>query len=176
LNKGKLLTIIGIISAFTNEKKLWLQFFISAVCSIKAHRSVRNSYVQSGYISQYGLQARMWKLALIEASEMMDRYWKAFFPKVNELIKKNKNLTEVQKRYCSWILLDYKRVYELFAHNYPVPVHFEIDRQSIKQAGNYLNRIIRRHRGNFPCIKKARSFELDANCYKIFEHNGILIS
>lgn len=172
LNKGKASTIIKIIEAFTNEKKHWLQFFISAVCSIKSHRSVRDLYVKSGYTSQYELQARMWKLALAEAAEMMDRYWKALFPKLNKLIKKNNNLTEVQKRYCHWILLDYNRMHEFLLHKYPIPSNFEINIKSIVKAGNYLNRIIKRHRGKFPCIKKAVSFVLDANCYKIFENNG----
>ena len=41
-----------------------------------------------------------------------------------------------------------------------------------KQAGNYLNRIIRKQKGKWPRVKKARSFCLDANRYDVFEEGG----
>ena len=41
------------------------------------------------------------------------------------------------------------------------------------RAGNYLNRIIRKHTGKSPRVKKARSFCLDANMYDVFEEGGV---
>jgi len=41
-----------------------------------------------------------------------------------------------------------------------------------KRIIHYLNRQIRKHRYHYPKVKIARSFLLDAECYKIFHHQG----
>ena len=53
---------------------------------------------------------------------------------------------------------------------YPVP-GFSVAAQHFRKAGNYLNRIIRRHKGSVPRVKKARSFCVDANMYSIVEND-----
>src|SRR3989339_610152 len=171
LNKGKYLEIKQTAQAYANEKQRWLFYFQSVenIHFIDGHRLVRNEFVQAGYRSSFGLQARMWKLALIDAAETMDKYWQALFVEVRKLISKNDYLSEEQKHYCFWILKDYQRFQSFFSHRYPT---FKgLSTQEITQAGNYLHRIIDRKRGAYPKVKLARSFVLDANCYSIFEEN-----
>jgi transposase len=91
----------------------------------------------------------------------------------------NSNLDDDRKHYCFWLMKDYGRILDLFAHKYPEPGFKDKNGTVVvlgykrrKQAAHYLNRIIRRHRGNYPRVKKARSFCVDANMYTVFEEEG----
>ena len=52
-----------------------------------------------------------------------------------------------------------------------MPKHFFLERPI--QSVRYLQRVVRKLRGKNPSVKLARSFCLDADCYTVFEHQGV---
>jgi putative transposase len=173
LNRQKWEMLLGIAEAYGKEKDRWLCELSSVgnIDRLSSDRIQRDILVQSGYRSPFGLQARQWKIALKDAVETLDRHWQAIFQKILPLIYTNSNLTDEQRHYCFWVLKSYTRLKQLILRDYPVP-DFEITEKEIRKAGNYLNRIIRRHKGNSPRVGIYRSFCLDQEMYQVFEHNG----
>jgi len=164
------------------EKDHWLQSLapLGRVGLLQSHRILRDELVARGYANAQGLQARQWKCALKDAIETADRNWKALFVELAPLVFANSNLDDDQKHYCFWMMKDYSRIQRLLQYGYPEPDFKDKDGNVIllghkrrKQAGNYLNRIIRKHKGKWPRVKKSRSFCLDANMYDVFEEGGV---
>jgi putative transposase len=173
INEKKFDRLDAIAQAYSKEKDYWLLRFssINELASLKSYYEVRDQLVKTEYRSKYGLQARQWKLALKDALETIDKYWQALFQQITPLIHKNSNLSDAQKHYSFWILKDYSRVKSLILHDYPKP-KFDITIDKIKQAGNYLNRIIRQHRGRNPRVNISRSFVLDQEMYATFSNGS----
>jgi putative transposase len=172
LNKIKTEAINQTVLAYTKEKKYWLGIFqqLQYVGYTKRHRIVRNKFVAAKYQSRYGLQARMWKLALIDAAEIMDKYWQSIFDKVKSGIYRNKNLNETKRHYCFWLLKDYQRLPCILQGK---PLEFNgMDHPSRKHVIQFLKRTIKKNRKSYPAAKMSRSFALDDNCYSCFEHHG----
>ena len=165
LNKGKYAVLEATASSYAAEKRYWLEYFQQAghVHAISRPRIARDEHIRNGYRSPFELQARMWKLALADAAETMDKYWQAAFVKIRRLVFRHGSLSRDQKHYCFRILKDYRWLELLFLHQYPEFEDLNYDER--KKAGNYLNRIIRRERGTHPHIGLSRSFTLDAQCY-----------
>ena len=173
LNKGKWAIIVAIADAYAAEKDKWLCELSRAgqTYNLRSDRLKRDVLVKQGYKSDSGLQARQWKLALKDSVETLDKSCKALFVDLKPLIMRNHSLTDEQRHYCFWLMSAYERMQGLLTRKYPVP-EFSILRKDIRKAGNYLNRIIRRHRGNNPRVKQSRSFCIDANMYSLFEKDS----
>lgn len=172
LNKIKLQIVKEIAVAYANEKRYWLNVFQQHhyKSKIKKHRDVRDEFVASNYQSPHGLQARMWKLALIDAAETMDKYWQSIFDKVKSSIYRNDKLNQKQRHYCFWLLKDYQKLFSTLDGN---EIKFnELKDEERKHANNFLKRAIKQNHKSFPITKLSRSFSLDEDCYKCFEHNG----
>jgi putative transposase len=172
LNKTKIKAVNRTAWAYTKEKKYWLGIFQQNqyVGHIKTHRIVRNQFVSAKYQSCYGLQARMWKLALIDAAETMDKYWQSIFDQVKPHIYQNNNLNESKRHYCFWLLKDYPRLPSILQGK---PPEFKgMSYQERKQTLCFLQRTIKKYRKSYPAAKLSRSFALDDNCYTCFEHHG----
>lgn len=171
LNQIKIDIIELISSAYAKEKQHWLNIFQQQdyVGFVKKHRVVRDDFIKKNYKSPYGLQARMWKLALTDAAEMMYKYWESIFKKVKNTIHNNKNLDDEQRHYCFWLLKDYQKLPAILIAQ---PIEFKtLSAEKRRQALRFLQKTIKKHRKNYPVIKLNRSFTLDADCYSIFEHN-----
>jgi hypothetical protein len=173
LNKGKWETIVAIADAYASEKDKWLVelSYAKQTGKLRSHRILRDCLVKQQYTSPSGLQARQWKQALKDCVETLDKNWQGLLVELKPLIMGNKNLSEEQKHYCFWVLGSYERLQNLILRAYPVP-DFTIASLAFRKAGNYLNRIIRRHKGNAPRVKKARSFCVDANMYCVSDIDG----
>lgn len=172
LNKRKIKAVNQTALAFTKEKKHWLHIFQQKqyLGYIKKHRLIRNEFVAASYQSRYGLQARMWKLALVDAAETMDKYWQSIFEQVKSAIYRNKCLNDLQRHYCFWLLKDYQKLPTVLQGK---PIEFnEMDMQSRKQAIHFLKSTIKKYRKAYPTTKLSHSFALDDNCYRCFEHYG----
>ena len=172
LNKNKIKAVQQTATAYTKEKKFWLGIFqqLQYMGYIKKHRVIRNQFVANQYQSPYKLQARMWKLALIDAAETMDKYWQSIFDQVKSAIYRNKNLTEIKRHYCFWLLKDYQKLPSIFQGK---PFEFkEMNDQDRMHPIHFLKRTIKKYRKSYPTTKLSRSFALDDNCYSCFEHHG----
>jgi len=172
LNKVKLKIVKEMAVAYAREKHYWLNIFQQHdyKSQIKKHRDVRNEFVAISYQSPYGLQARMWKLALIDAAETMDKYWKSIFEKVKSSIYRNDKLDQKKRHYCFWLLKDYHKLFSALSGN---EIKFnDLNDAERKHAINFLKQAIKKYKKSYPVARLSRSFTLDDNCYKCFEHNG----
>lgn len=172
LNQGKLQEVKDLCAAYSREKRYWLDVFRSDLNQgrIRRHREVRNEAIASGYVSPHGLQARMWKLALVDAAETWDKYWQAAFIDIRRRIAKNSTLAEDQRRYLYWLTKDYRRFTDALHGAGPTPP-FDVT-GSLSRLTRYLQKVVRSAKGKAPAVKIARSFCLDADCYTSFTENG----
>ena len=170
INLGKQGKVVLIAKAYAKEKQHWLQFFQNHanVQYVRDARKIRNKAVKEKYKSPHGLQGRMWKLALQDAADTMDRYWKSLFDNIKKNIFLNRSFSKEQKHYAYWLLCDYGRLQA--ALNFSYPKFKEIAWQERKKVVTYLNKQIRKYKKQYPKVKIARSFAQDANCYEIYTH------
>lgn len=79
LNSSKINSIKKLCIAYAKEKQYWLNKLKAwnFQAQLGKPRSIRDLFVDQSYQSPYGLQARHWKLALQDAIETWDKYWKA---------------------------------------------------------------------------------------------------
>jgi len=88
LNLTKLEKLGLVVDAYTKEKQHWLSLLQTKAYRglIRQHRVIRDQFVKDQYQSVSGLQARMWKLALTDACEIMDKYFQSCFGVVKKRI------------------------------------------------------------------------------------------
>ena len=169
INFGKNTCIESLAKAYAKEKNNWLLQFQKQIHIpfIKNSRQLRDRVIKEKYTSPHGLQARMWKLALQDAADMMDRFWRSIFDKIKRDIYRSK-LDAEQRHYAFWLLKDYARFSEMLALN---SLNFkDLNLSSRKKVITFLQKKIKKYRKNYPKIKKARSILLDEDCYSIFTH------
>ena len=171
LNQNKLKSLKELCKAYSKEKQYWLNNLKGwrLQAQLGNPRIIRDELVKQGYKSRYGLQARHWKLALQDAVETWDKYWKAVFAKVSPNIH-TKDLKDIERRYAYWLLKGYSQFAQVMQGQIPKPP-FEIDLPSCRKIAGYLQRSVRRHKGRPPTVKKHRTVKFDANCYEVFEYH-----
>jgi IS605 OrfB family transposase len=169
MNLGKENKIVFLAKSYAKEKQYWLSLFQqNYLSSIKKSREVRNQAIQLKYKSPYHLQARMWKLALQDAADTMDKYWQSLFEKIKRDVYRT-TLDESQRHYIFWILKDYARFAESLKS---IPEFKDLSLPSRKKAIKFLKQKIKKYKKELPKVKLARSFTLDEDCYNVFEHEG----
>src|SRR5947209_2074316 len=96
LNKGKQSAFENLCKAYTREKRYWLDRFKDWKWQklLNTPRKMRDIAIAENYRSPWGLQARHWKLALQDAIEMWDKYWKALFVQLGPKIAASNLLNE----------------------------------------------------------------------------------
>ena len=177
LNKGKYRRLQAVAQGYAAEKNDWLERLSATGYRdrLKQHRKIRDEFVAQGYQSRHGLPARLWKLALIEACETLDKYYQSHFEALRKRIA-GLDWTESQKHYANWLLTDYSRLFSLLADEIP---EFNSKNQKgvleVKQQRaviGYLRKRLTRLLKTRPRVKKDRSFALDAGCYAVYERDG----
>jgi transposase len=178
LNQGKLTKIAEIARLYAIEKQHWLTELEKTETRslIKSQRKVRDAAIAQDYKSVAGLQARMWKLALIDACETMDKYWQALFVDVKEKIhilgnREKNGFTEPMLHYAYWLLSGYKQFFACMDGLSPAP-KFEIDAALLSKVAGFVHRQVKNIRGNLPSVNLMRSFALDADCYEVFRKDA----
>jgi IS605 OrfB family transposase len=172
LNQNKKEAVEKLCSAYSKEKRYWLNRLSSAEnqSRLGKGRLIRDEAITQGYQSRFGLQARHWKLALQDAIETWDKYWQAIFSSVRFRIRR-KEMTETERHYAFWLLTDYDRFAAVMKGQAPLP-SFEIDPKTCRKIASYVQRSIKRCKGRSPTVKKAQTIKFDANCYEVFEEKG----
>jgi len=170
INPGKKRMLSAIARAYAKEKQYWLSVFKQNqyLPFIEHHRKIRDQAVDSSYQSSFGLQARMWKLALQEAADTMNKYWKSLFEKIKQDLHKS-SLDASERHYVFWIMKDYARLEASFRTTLEFK---DLPLENRKKAIKFLKSKIKKYKKQLPKVKLKRSFMLDDNCYDIFEHEG----
>jgi putative transposase len=177
LNQNKYAAIREIASAYAREKQEHLPDYQDDALfgSHRNERTLRDELVRSGYRSPHGVSARMWKLAQKDAYETVKKQWAALAENVRPLVAAHRSgnglgdsiWTDNQMRYAYWLLSDPRRLAQIVGGEAIIPRHFKIEAGPRKVVGNYLRRVVRRQRGEQPCVKLERAFTLDADMYDI---------
>jgi putative transposase len=173
LNKEKKLHLERLCCAYSKEKQHFLQMLRNRrfLVLLGAPRKIRDLLVKDGYQSPYGLQARHWKLALQDAIDTWDSYWKALFVEVRSRLSSH-ILKDEERHYAYWLLSHYERFFLLMQGKVPQP-SFPIEKESARRIAGYVRRTIQRHKKKPPCVQKKKTLAVfDANCYRVFENRG----
>jgi hypothetical protein len=142
-----------------------------SVALLETPRKVRDFLVKEGYQSPYCLQARHWKLALQDAIDTWDAYWKALFVEVRSRISSH-IFKEEERHYAYWLLSRYEPFSLLMQAKVPQPP-FSIEKSSARRIAGFVRRAIKKLRKKPPCVQKRGKLAVfDANCYRVFENNG----
>jgi putative transposase len=173
LNKEKLACLKKLCDAYSKEKRFFLDLLRDRYyqAQLGNPRKIRDIFVESGYTSQHGLQARHWKLALQDAIETWDKYWEAICTQIRQRISHHKFLSDNERHYAFWLLKGYSQFADLMGGNTPLP-QFEVSSESCHRVASYIRRTVKHIRGKAPTVKKSRIAKFDANCYEVFEHEG----
>lgn len=173
LNRRKWQALKQIARCYAREKQVHLSYFIPARFAQSPSEQPRQDVlVKERYASPNGLQGRMWKMALKDAFETVLKNWAALAAEIKPRIFAHPGWNETQQHYAYWLLKSPQRLAQLAVGRAPIPRHFTIDLKERKIVQNYLRRVIWRNKGSHPCVRKDRSFALDADMYQVFEKNG----
>ena len=175
LNKGKWEILLEIARAYAKQKDY---FFLSyappaSFALYKRYTEPRNELVKASFVSPTGLQARMWKVALKDAFESVDRNWLALGSQLRPQVawmRDHNRFDKVQAHYAFWVLKKSQRMAALVSGKEQLPQRFNVP--GAKKVRSFLKRKIRQQRGHNPRVRSRRSFALDGNMYRIFEHKG----
>ena len=173
LNSAKKKLLENSCFAYAHEKNHWLDVLRAKKYQalLGSHRHIRDEAVKNGYQSKYGLQARQWKLALQDAAETWDKYYQALFVQVREKISRHL-LSDLERQYAYWLLKGYSQFIACMSGKAPEP-SFLLDAHLRSKIANYVERTARKLQGNSPRVKKLHSAKFDADCYEVFEENGV---
>jgi hypothetical protein len=115
----------------------------------------------------------MWKLALKDAYETVERQWQSLAAELRGRVARQEQWTDDEKHYANWLVKTSARMAQLAGGQAPEPGHFEVSPKERRQVQSYLRRVIRRRRGQRARVRVVRSFTLDANMYRVFEHEAV---
>ncbi|MGB9793376.1 MAG: transposase, partial [Thermacetogeniaceae bacterium] len=138
-------------------------------------RSLRDELVSRGFASPFGLQARMWKLALEDALYTLERQWESAVEAVKGLVARHEGLAEEEKHYAFWLLYkprkgsrDWGRIQAIFTGEDVAEENIGLDIIGRSKVRKYLRRVFRRVLGRRPRVREARSFAVDQQMYRVF--------
>jgi hypothetical protein len=113
----------------------------------------------------------MWKLALVDAAQTWDKYWKSMFVTVRSRVARRGDFDKVDRHYAFWLLAGYAQFFACLDGTADAPP-FAITEERRKKVAIFVRRSVRRLRGKNPMVRMARSAVFDANCYSGFEEGG----
>lgn len=177
LNNGKWARLVETAEAYARQKDAFLVEYahIKYLHYLGDKRALRDELVSAGFASPFGLQARMWKLALEDALFTLERQWEAAIETARGLVARHGGLTDEEKHYAFWLLFrprkgsrGWKRVQAIFTGEDVTGEQVKLDGAGRRRVRNYLRRVLRRVLGRRPRVKKARSFVVDQQMYRVF--------
>jgi putative transposase len=179
LNTEKMKDFVEMCSSYGRERKDWLKKLerreLQAL--LDNPKKIRDTYVEKGYTSHHGLQARHWKLALEDACDTWTSYWEALFVKLKPKIVKAK-MTDKERHYAYWLIKGFsqfsaimqKKKLELSGKS--AKEFAELSDAARQKVHNFIRKNVNKLREKSPTVKKYRVVKFDADCYSVFEHNG----
>ncbi len=177
LNRAKWAEIVQVTEAYARQKDAFLVAYghIKYLPYLGQKRKLRDELVAAGFASPFGLQARQWKLALDDALFTLERQWEAAIVKVQERLYRHEGLTGEEKHYAFWFLYkhekygrDWKRLKAVFTGEDVINEEINLDAKGRSKGRKYLQRTFSRVLGSRPRVKKARSFAVDQQMYRVF--------
>jgi hypothetical protein len=170
LNRGKAGELHALIEAYVKEKDYHLRVLTPGVfANFSGERSYRDSLLHrpGGYVSPYGLQARMWKMTAKDAYETMNKFWAAIAEDLKPLVRRKARWSDEMRHYANWLLYSPRRVAALYAGDTPMPSTSKIRKSERCAVVKIVAREVRRRVKRFPRARTARSACFDADMYTL---------
>ncbi len=173
LNDCKHKQLLDLVCSYSQEKDRWLLYLQRKdnFIFINNDRKIRDKFVKESYVSEFGLQARAWKMALKDACETMHKFWCSILDKIRLGIYKRFN--DEQQRHYAYALIKTtsSSLYEnLFKILKKIPIDLKnhtLDKIKKLEVVKYLMRKIKRLRVNYPRVHIKRSVCFDQEMYSI---------
>ena len=153
------------------KNELWRQYgSVSSLERLTYPRGVRDEWIECGKGSQFGLQARQWKMALDEAFGTLRSLWSNAKMKVRRNLIRRKDLSDAERHYGFYLLKADELLHKvLTGERFDLPEKFRgkgVDRAKVHK---YLSSKLRKFKGRKPIQKRARTISLDENMYDLCE-------
>ena len=173
INVKKWELLKSLTRAYAGQKDIFLLMSsgLGKMHECKEFRTLRNGLVLSGYRSKFGLQGRLWKLALKDALETTDRYWKALIANWKERIYRVE-ISDEQRHYLYKAFKNYRSLREVIFYGHDVSLGLDLDAKEIKFCRRYIQKWISETVEKYPRVKIRRSFLAEPETYRIFTHKG----
>lgn len=175
INKGKWEKIVQICHFYAREKDSFLETYGSTSYGIYAasnFREIRNSLVKEKYKSRFALQARVWKLALKDALETIDRYWSAQISFLEDVIYKDASLLPKEKKLLLKAISTPAQLYDILTFKEKSNLLDSLNTEESAKIVSTFEKIASKVIKKSPRVKIERSFIAEPETYRIFEHNG----
>lgn len=182
LNRRKWETLKRTIEAYVRQKDAFLVRYAHLdflpYLGPGSRRALRDELVRTGFKSPYGLQARLWKMALEDALLRIERHWETVLQDVAGRISDRVSWSDGMKHYARWLLYrpangsrNWSRIRNLMrgleTGGPKEGPGARITSEEQRRVQNWLRRHILR-RLTRPRVKTARSMMLDAEMYASF--------
>jgi hypothetical protein len=173
MNAAKWSLLEALARAYAGEKDIFLLMNsgLSRMSECKNFRALRNALVAGSYKSKFNLQGRLWKLALKDALETLDRYWSAQRAEWKERIY-GASLNEKERHYLYKALKSYRNLEQVIFHGPNVSLEIELDKKEREKCRRHLQQWIKESVKKYPRVKICRSFLAEPETYRIFTHQG----
>ena len=177
LNAKKWAKVAETAEAYARQKDAFLVEYghIKYLHYLGDKRKLRDELVAAGFVSPFGLQARMWKLALEDALFTLERQWEAAIEAARVLVFRHPCFTDEERHYAFWLLFkperggrDWRRIRAVFTGEDLSGENIALDEAGRRRVRSYLRRVLRRVLGRRPRVRKARSFLADQQMYRVF--------
>lgn len=175
LNTRKWAELEKLATAYAKQKDVFLAEYghIKYLHCLGHKRRLRDELVAQGFKSPFGLQARQWKLALEDALYTLERQWEAAIARARKHLHRHQGLSEEEKHYAYWLLQkngnrDWQRLQAIFNGKDTTHEKITLGAAGRKKVRNYLRRTFRKALNRRPRVKKARSFVIDREMYRVF--------
>lgn len=114
-------------------------------------------------------------MALDDALLTLERQFEAAIVEVKERLYRHEGLTNEEKHYAFWLLYkhekrgrDWRRIQAVFTGEDIVNEKINLGANGRTKVRKYLKRVFRRVLGKKPRVRKARSFDVDQQMYRVF--------
>lgn len=125
--------------------------------------AIRDEWIKTAYAEKFGLQARMWKIALSDAFAMIKSKWANIFRRVKRKIANNGKFSKEEKAYAYYLLKSPKLLARaLRQEDFVIDKFKDVNRGLVHK---YLKSRIRKAFGRKPSVRKANTVSLDMNMY-----------
>jgi hypothetical protein len=177
LTQKKWLLVVHLVRLYNQERHRHIATLQSLFGQIE-ERTYRNQLVQQKY--QGFIPARLWKMALTEAYQLVHRHWALFGMDIRTWGRK-RSLTEGQKLYLMWLTAIPECVARLtqgFEVNAPAPSAKWLDGKTLwtEQERIVLERLLhrwaRKHKPTHPKPTAQRSMALDQQMWNLRKTTG----
>ncbi len=174
-NRAKRKALADLCSRYGAEKERFLVLLsdLDRFGAIAGEREERDRLVKAGYASPNGLQDRMWKRALKDAFETVEKWLLSSAARIEPKVRRRDRWTGEEKRFAFWVLRSARRIALLLqGKEIGGQERATISREAQAAILLRLRRDLREVLRKPPRVRQSSSVSFDDCMYGTFEEKG----